>query len=330
MKTNVALFGCKSTTRFILDALLERGPVAHLITISPAMAEKNGVADYEDLTGYAASKGIACYVAASYGLGDPRDAEAIRAMGIDLAFVIGWQRLIPADILTHVRIGAFGMHGSAENLPKGRGRSPMNWSILEGRERFFTNLFRYDPGVDSGAILDTFRFSIRPEDTAETMHFKNALAMKRLITRNLDALRQERFTLKPQDGTAPTFYPKRSPEDSIIDWRLNIAEIERFIRAVAPPFSGAFTFLDGEKVTIARASIFEDDGVDFGQSGIAPGTILEVFPNGKWLARCDGGLLLIHEYATIAEVRPGKICVSPEEDIKRFPRNARGYYDVEA
>lgn len=330
MKTTVAMFGCKSTTRFILDALLERGPVAHLVTISPAMAEKNDVADYDDLCGYAASKGVVCHVAASYGMKDPLDTEAIRAMGIDLAFVIGWQRLIPADILEGIRIGAFGMHGSADNLPKGRGRSPMNWSIIEGRGQFFTNLFRYDPGVDSGAVLDTFRFSIRPEDTAETMHFKNALAMKRLIARNIDGLLQERFTLNPQDGTTPTFYPKRTPEDSIIDWRLGISEIERFIRAVAPPFNGAFTYLDGKKITINRAAIFETDGVDFGQSGLQPGSIMEIFPNGKWLVRCDGGILLIHEYVTSADMRPGKVCVSPEDRIRPFPRNERGTYDIEA
>ncbi len=329
MNKNVAIFGCKRTTRFMLDALLAHVPISHLITIAPELAAKNDVADYDDLRAYAASKGVACHVAASYGLKDEKDVAALRAMNLDLTFVIGWQRLIPERVLSAIRIGAFGMHGSAENLPKGRGRSPMNWSILEGRAEFYTNLFRYDSGVDSGAVLDTFKFSIRPEDTAETMHFKNALAMKRLVLRNLDPLLEGRFTLKPQSDESPTFYPKREPEDGLIDWRGDIREIERFIRAVAPPFNGAFTFIDGKKVTITRAAIFEFDDVDYGQAGMPTGTVFDVFPNGKWLVRCNGGLLLVHESASLEPIQPSGVCISPLEKIRAFPKNARGFYDQE-
>ncbi len=330
MKKTVTIFGCKKTTRFLLDALLERIQVMHLVTIPPDLAAKNKVADYDDLATYATSRGVSCYTALSYGLKNSEDVTSIRAMGLDLAFVVGWQRLIPAEVLDSITIGAFGMHGSADNLPKGRGRSPMNWSIIEGRSHFYTNLFKYDPGVDSGAVLDTFRFSIRPEDTAETMHFKNVLAMKHLILKNLDALLEGRFVLEPQSDATPTFYPKREPEDSIIDWRNNIREIERFIRAVAPPFNGAFTFIDDEKVVITRAAIFEEDGVDFAYENLPAGTILEVFPNGKWLVRCEGGLILIHAHEASVEIRPGKMCRSPEHRIKQFPRNAVGHYDLEA
>jgi methionyl-tRNA formyltransferase len=263
-------------------------------------------------------------------LKEAEDVEAIRDMKIDLAFVIGWQRLIPSNVLDFIRIGAFGMHGSAENLPKGRGRSPMNWSILEGRTEFYTNLFRYDPGIDSGAILDTFKFTIRPEDTAETLHFKNALAMKRLIVKNLPALCEKRFSLKPQSDEAPTFYPKRNPEDSVIDWRTDLTQIERFIRAVAPPFNGAFTCVRGENVTINRAAIFERDDVEYGQTGSAHGSVLEVFPNGKWLVRCIGGILLVHEHVAPFALKPGDLCVSPVAHIREFPRNEKGFYDVEA
>ena len=139
-------------------------------------------------------------------------------------------------------IGSFGMHGSSMDLPLGRGRSPMNWSLIEGRDIFFTNLFRYDSGVDSGDILDTFRFDILDKDTSETLHFKNTLAMKFLIEKNLDSLLGKDFHLKKQKNISPTYYPKRTPDDSLIDWNSNINDLDRFIRAVTKPFNGAFTF----------------------------------------------------------------------------------------
>ena len=42
----------------------------------------------------------------------------------------------PEEILNTLSIGALGLHGSADMLPKGRGRSPMNWSLIEGKKRF--------------------------------------------------------------------------------------------------------------------------------------------------------------------------------------------------
>ena len=47
------------------------------------------------------------------------------------------KRLIPIDILEQFSVGAFGMHGSSMDLPLGRGRSPLNWSLIEGRKFFY-------------------------------------------------------------------------------------------------------------------------------------------------------------------------------------------------
>jgi len=328
VKRRVAVFGCKQTTAFMIDALREHIEIHVVVTIAQDLAAKNEVADYVDLTSFLAERGIPAYVAKSYGLKDAVDRETIRSLKIDVAFVIGWQRLIPPEILAEFSIGAFGMHGSADGLPRGRGRSPMNWALIEGRDRFETNLFRYDAGIDSGAVADTVVFSILPSDTAETLHFKNALAMKRLILRNLDALIDGSASLEAQRDDVPTFYPKREPGDSIIDWRNDIAEIDRFIRAVAPPFNGAFSFVDGKKVTIDRAAIFELDGVDFGHSDAVPGTIVEIFPNGKWLVRASGGLLIVHESRSESTLHVGARCVSPPDAIREFPTNERGGHDL--
>ena len=126
------------------------------------------------------------------------DLDFISSLNIDLVFVVGWQRLIPKIILESLSIGAFGMHGSSMDLPLGRGRSPMNWSLIEDKKFFYTNLFKYNSGVDSGDILDTFKFSITNKDTAETLHFKNTLSMKYLILKNIDSLLNNSFTLKKQ------------------------------------------------------------------------------------------------------------------------------------
>ncbi|RYY91974.1 MAG: hypothetical protein EOO11_21940, partial [Chitinophagaceae bacterium] len=324
----IAIFGCKSTTRFLVENLAGRIPISRIITIAPELAHRNDVADYLDMTATAEEFGIPLYTAQSYALKSAADEEFFAREAIDLAFVVGWQRLVPEKILQTFSIGVFGMHGSAMDLPLGRGRSPMNWAIIEGKGQFFTNLFRYDPGVDSGDVLDTYKFQITPQDTGETMHFKNTLSMVHLVEKNLDVLLANHFKLQRQsEQIQPTYYPKRSPKDSLVGWELDIAALERFIRAVAPPFNGAYSYVNGEeRITLLRAQVF--DFTDFGLGSALPGTVVQVFPNGKLLVKCYGGLLLVHEYTCGARLVKGDLLSNGPETLNRFARNAQGNFDI--
>lgn len=322
----IAVFGCKSTTQFILEALQEKYSVDCLISIDREKGQHMKVADYQDLQAYAGSQGIDFYQAKKYSLKSEEDHSFLAERKIDIAFVVGWQRLIPENILKTFSTGAFGMHGSAMNLPLGRGRSPMNWSIIEGKKMFYTNLFKYDEGVDSGSVLDSYKFSINEYDTGETMHFKNTLSMKHLILKNMDRLISGNFSLEKQPDIPASYYPKRTETDSLIEWGEDMYQIERFIRAVAPPFNGAYTFLNGNKIRILRANVF--DHQDFGYSQETSGKILEVFPNGKFLVKCYGGLLLVHEFEGKASPEKGEILNQGLEEKKVFPRNAFGGFDI--
>ncbi|MBK9335355.1 MAG: hypothetical protein IPM98_01725 [Lewinellaceae bacterium] len=324
----IAVFGCKATTLFLLDNLNIAYPVRYLVTIAPDAGNKHDVADYLDLKAEAEARGIEVYQARYYSLKHAEDIAHINSLNLDIAFVMGWQRLIPAEVLSGLKIGAFGMHGSAANLPLGRGRSPMNWSIIEGRQAFYTNLFLYDPGVDSGDVVDTFKFQITPQDTAETMHFKNTLAMKFLIERNIEGLVRNDFKRTKQDDTiTPTYYPKRTPQDGLLDWEQDVAALERFIRAVTRPFSGAFTYIGDRQVRIWAAQVF--DVHDFGYEQWPAGTIVAVFESGKFLVKCFGGLLLVTAHEAGFSAKKGMRFGNNSEEIKRFERNRLGFFDLE-
>jgi methionyl-tRNA formyltransferase len=323
----IALFGCKATTLFLLDNLQIPLPIRHLITIDSEQGQKHGVADYFDLKPEAQARGIGVYQAKFYSLKSKTDQDYINSLNIDIAFVMGWQRLIPAEVLSGFSIGAFGMHGSSMDLPMGRGRSPMNWSIIEGRKVFYTNLFRYDSGVDSGDVIDTFKFQITSKDTAETMHFKNTLAMKFLIERNIDRLMRNDFKASPQDDSInPTYYPKRTPEDSLIDWNQDVYVLERFIRAVTRPFNGAFTFFEDKKITILDAQVF--DCSDFGFEKWRNGTVVAVFEGGKFLVKCIGGLLLVNAFEADFSVQKDMQFGNNGLVVNQFQRNSLGFFDL--
>ena len=150
----IVIIGCKSTTLFLIQNLHKVFKIDYVITIPETIASRNEVADYCDLNPFCKDLNIPVYSAKNYNLKNQDSEDFFKDNKFDVGFVMGWQRLIPSNILNYFSIGVFGMHGSSMNLPLGRGRSPMNWAIIEGRRQFYTCLFKYDPGVDSGDILD--------------------------------------------------------------------------------------------------------------------------------------------------------------------------------
>lgn len=325
---SIAVFGCKATTWTLLRDIRLPAPVSHLVTIDPEQGARHEVADYLDLKPLVEPMGIQVYQAHSYSLKNAEDRSFLRSLRLDIAFVIGWQRLVPAEVLDALRLGAFGMHGSAMDLPRGRGRSPMNWALIEGRDVFYTNLFRYDPGVDSGDVADTIKFSIGPRDTAETLHFKNTLAMKHLIERNIGGLLRGDLALKPQEASVkPTYYPKRSPQDGLIDLGQDAHTLDRFIRAVTKPFSGAFLFYRGSRITILDAQVFDLN--EFGFEALAIGTVAMLLGERKFLLKCIGGLLLVNVWEAGFEVQAGIVLDTNGQEPRTFPRNRSGGFDLE-
>lgn len=324
----IAIFGCKSTTQLLIENLVDLVKIDWLITINENLASKFEVADYTDLKPICNQHNIKIYQANNYSLKSEIDLNFFTEEKIDLVLVAGWQRLVPENILNTFSIGSFGMHGSALDLPKGRGRSPMNWALIEGKQQFYTNLFKYDPGVDSGDVLDTFKFQITNKDNAESMHFKNTLSMIYLVKKNIASLLNADFKLvKQKSYITPTYYPKRSPDDSLIDWENDISSIERFIRAVSPPFNCAFAFLNNiNKIKIIEAQQF--DTSDFGYSNDNVGTIVQIFPNNKFLLKCYGGLLYVSKYECEQIPKRNDFINNGIMIHNNFPRNEQGNFDI--
>jgi UDP-4-amino-4-deoxy-L-arabinose formyltransferase/UDP-glucuronic acid dehydrogenase (UDP-4-keto-hexauronic acid decarboxylating) len=180
----------------------------------------------------------------------------------------------------------------------------MNWSIITGQERFTTCLFRYTPGMDDGDIIGSRVFEINAHDTIETLHRKNRIAMLQVLTESLPKIAAGEAAFTPQPTGEPSYYPKRTPQDGLIDWRASTRVVDRLIRAVAPPYPGAFAYLDGRRIGISAAQPF-DSGLFV---DIAAGTIVDVsVASGTFVVKTVDGSLLVTQFdgITVADLLPG-------------------------
>lgn len=292
----LGILGCKHTTRDLIAALRRAGfAIAHVVTLDSAQATAQQVAGYYDLRPWLDAEQIPYTVVRQYTLKNDEDRQDLLALNLDALLVMGWQRLVPDWWLEALAVGAFGMHGSNKPLPHGRGRSPLNWSLIQDKRLFFTTLFRYAPGVDDGPLVGTQLFDITPFDTAHTLHFKNLLAMIKLCETHLPALLAGTASLTPQPTEGASYYPKRTAEDGLIHWSGATWEIYNLVRAVTHPFHGAFCFLDDDpeqKILIWRAIPFD---THLAWPAAQPGEIVQVFYDGSFVVRTGDTTLLVLE-----------------------------------
>lgn len=304
MKYKVVVFGVKDTSENIVEFIHNNiCPVDLVITIAGEVLNKNQVSGFKGLSILTEKYGIPVHEADSYFLTDDKTRAFMEANEFEIAVSMGWQRLIPKYVLERFAYGVYGFHGNSGYLPFGRGRSPLNWSIILGDSRFNLNLFRYDEQADSPNVFATEMFSITPYDDIRTAQYKNMICSKNLIRKLLKAYEEKNITIKRESRDFDSWYNKRTAADGKIDFHDRTRNIYNLIRGVAAPFPGAFAMCGEEKVTIWKAQPF-DEMIDF--SAFAPGEVVDVFDK-KPIVRTVDGSLLIEKYECSREIVTGDI-----------------------
>lgn len=304
MRYKVVVFGVKDTSENIVSFIQEHiCPVDLVVTISPEVTKKNQVSGYKGLSVLTEKYGIPVHEADSYFLTDEKTQKFFAENEFDIGISMGWQRLIPKSVLDRFAYGIYGFHGNAGYLPFGRGRSPLNWSIILGDTRFNLNLFRYDEKADSPNVFATEMFSITPQDDIRTAQYKNMICSKNLIKKLLAAYKEGNISVRTDSKDFDSWYNKRTAADGKIDFHGRTREIYNLIRGVAAPFPGAFAYAGEEKVTVWEAQPF-DEMIDF--SAYAPGEVIDVF-DGHPIVRTVDGSLLIKKYESAKELQAGDV-----------------------
>ncbi|WLR50587.1 formyltransferase family protein [Bacillus tianshenii] len=303
MNKKFVVIGCLEETVDTLNALIMYGcKPDHIITLKQENVNINKVTNYVDLTNWSKENNIPCSYVEYYDLKDVNDQETIRNINPDILMVIGWQRLIPESILECINIGTIGFHGSSNFLPWGRGRSPINWSILENKTRFILHMFFINPGIDDGDIIGMEAYDINQWDTCRSLYYKTSIAQAKLIRKFLPLLFQGKFPTFPQIGE-PFYYQKRTPEDGHINWKLEANSICRLVRAVTSPYPGAFCYYkeDKGKVMVWEAQPFTNDLFNSAKKGEV---VFISYNEKEFVVKTLNGSLLITKYS--AE-RPPKV-----------------------
>ena len=208
----------------------------------------------------------------------------LKEISPDVIVVVAYGRILPNEILNLPKYGCVNVHGSL--LPRHRGASPIQWSIVCGDKKTGVTTMYMDDGIDTGDILETAEIDILPDDTGESLHDKLSVLGANLLSSTLKKI--ENGTVKPQKqlDAQSNYAPILTKEMGEIDFSLSSKEIDCLIRGLTP-WPLAYFSVDGRKYKVYNAVISE-------KTDKAPGTVC--YKNSKMLVACgDSTFLEIRE-----------------------------------
>lgn len=175
----------------------------------------------------------------------------LKEKNIDYIVVVAFGQLIKEKLLEEYKNKIINLHPSS--LPKYRGSSPVQFSLLNGEKKTHASAMLIEKGMDSGDILNQKEVEIKAEDDFTSLSEKLSKIGSEVILEsvlNYDDFMENR--IKQEDYKA-TFTKKITKEMGKIDFNQSKEEIINKIRAFVE-FPKAYFSYKNENVKILKAS----------------------------------------------------------------------------
>lgn len=137
--------------------------------------------------------------------------DLTKIKSFDIVFVLGYTKILKEPFLSNNK-NIFLVHES--DLPLGKGFSPVQWQILEGKNKIKVSLLELSKELDSGDIVNQMDLVLNGTELYEEIRLAQANVTFKLIKNFLETY--PNFIRKSQTGVS-TFYKRRKPIDSELD-----------------------------------------------------------------------------------------------------------------
>jgi methionyl-tRNA formyltransferase len=216
--------------------------------------------------------------------------KIVKENKIRAAISVNWKYTIPKIFLDLFECGILNFH--LGNLPDYKGNATVNWSIINGEDKIYGNIHKMDPELDAGDVISRKAIPITDQTYIADILKQAVQDVPLLYEEALLTVFQkpDAFVVKGSLKGLRCF--PRLQEDSQINWNDSAHYISRLIRASSEPYGGAFSYLNGEKITVWKAVEF-----NYGEKFLAvAGHIVGIQKDTKAIrVACGEGMLEIHE-----------------------------------
>jgi methionyl-tRNA formyltransferase len=273
MALRIVLIGQAAFAEKVLEGLRARGHDVAAVYCPPGAGTK-----LDPVKAAALAAGIPCHQPSSYKSAAVRDE--IAAFAPELIVLAYVTLIVPEAVIAIPTRGAICFHPSL--LPRRRGGSAINWTLIEGDAKTGVTVFWTDAGIDTGPILLQREVEIGPDDSAGSLYYQRVFpvgveAVLESVTL-IDAGRAPRLV---QDERLASYEPLCRDVHAAIDWGKPAQAVHNLIRGCDPQ-PGAHTAAGSGRLRLYESRRADGNG--------APGTILALGPEGLTVATGDGAV----------------------------------------
>jgi methionyl-tRNA formyltransferase len=236
-------------------------------------------------------------------LSDPQFRQRLAELAVDVAPVVAYGALIPADLLAVPAHGWVNLHFSV--LPAWRGAAPVQHAVLAGDELTGATTFAIEAGLDTGPVFGVVTEAIGPADTSGDLLERLARIGSDLLVRTLDAIEDGIAAPVPQESDGVSYAAKLTVDDARVRWTHPAHAVDRRVRACTPA-PGAWTSVHGQRLGLGPVTVVPDG------PALAPG---EVLVGRREVLVGTGGLAV-----RLGEVTPAGRRAMPAADWARGAR----------
>eukprot|EP01087_Luapelamoeba_hula_P024361 TRINITY_DN9245_c0_g1_i1.p1 TRINITY_DN9245_c0_g1~~TRINITY_DN9245_c0_g1_i1.p1 ORF type:complete len:908 (-),score=182.35 TRINITY_DN9245_c0_g1_i1:244-2967(-) len=217
----------------------------------------------------------------------PSVMETYASVNAELNVLAYVTQFIPMEVIDHPKHGSIVYHPSI--LPRHRGASAINWTLMEGDAEAGFSIFWADDGLDTGPILLIKKCKVEDDDTVNSLYTRFLFPEGvKAMGEAVDLIQQgkaPRIT-QPEEGAT---YDKmwKNKDLAKIPFDKPAWTIHNFIRG-NDKVPGAWGVINGQQTTLFSSTFLGEKGGDLA------GTKIEVegtaAPEGNFV--CDQGIIL--------------------------------------
>nr|XP_058934120.1 cytosolic 10-formyltetrahydrofolate dehydrogenase isoform X1 [Kogia breviceps] len=192
-----------------------------------------------------------------------------QALGAELNVLPFCSQFIPPEIINAPRHGSIIYHPSL--LPRHRGASAINWTLIHGDKKGGFTIFWADDGLDTGDLLLQKECEILPDDTVSTLYsrFLFPEGVKGMV-QAVKLIAEGRAPRLPQPADGATYEGIQKKEAARINWEQPAEAIHNWIRG-NDKVPGAWTEACGQKLTFFNSTLSTEGLVPEGETLPIPG-----------------------------------------------------------
>ena len=190
-------------------------------------------------------------------LNNKEEIKRFENLGSDLVVVMGYGIFLPKGFLEKPIFGCINVHLSL--LPKWRGASPVEHSLLTGENETGVTIFKLTNKLDSGPIITSKKCQIDYSMTKIQLQEKLNSTGNKLLIETLPHYLSGKLEIKLQDSSKATYASKISSSDTKINFFSSSLDVYNKIRAFSPK-PGAWFILKNERIKILTCSIESKKG----------------------------------------------------------------------